>query len=119
MKKIIIALTGILALPVVAQTTAAAPTATVPAATTTITTVPLRAGTETTTTTTTVINPQQAMEEAPAIEEAPVTEELIAPALPQRQERSPDFNLSPEEEEDEYVPGSNFLNFEEKDDDEL
>ena len=96
MKKLIIALTGILALPVMAQTTATTPTATVPSATTTITTVPLNEGTETTTTTTTVTSPKQAMEEAP-VEFSPSSgsapEESIKPAKQQRQERAPNFNL--------------------------
>lgn len=118
MKKIIIALTSILALPVLAQTAPATPTATIPAATTTITTVPLRAGTETTTTTTTTTLPQQAMEEAPAKETPPssdpVDEKLIAPSLEQREEASPQFKF--ETEEDEYVPGSQFFNYNEEDD---
>lgn len=119
MKKLIIALTGILALPVIAQSTASAPTAVVPSATTTITTVPLNEGTETTTTTTTVTGPKQAMEEAP-VENTPsagaISENPIEQSTPQRQEKAPGFNLN--SEEDEYVPGSNYLRFEDKDEDE-
>jgi hypothetical protein len=118
MKKIIIALTSILAFPVLAQTIPAAPTATIPAATTTITTVPLKAGTETTTTTTTTTLPQQAMEEAPSKElspsREPVEENLIAPSLQQREEVPPQFKF--ETEEDEYVPGNQFFNYNEEDD---
>ena len=118
MKKIIIALTSILAFPVLAQTTPANPTATIPAATTTITTVPLKAGTETTTTTTTTTLPQQAMEEAPAKElspsREPVEENLIAPSLKQREEVPPQFKF--ETEEDEYGPGNQFFNYNEEDD---
>lgn len=114
MKKIIIALTSIIALPILAQSTATTPTATVPSATTTITTVPLNQGTETTTTTTTVTLPKQAMEETPAEDFS--TEE---PALPQRQETKPEFNLNRGNEENEYVPGNNFLKFDEKDEDEI
>lgn len=120
MKKIIIALTSIIAFPVLAQTTSTNPTATVPAATTTITTVPLNAGTETTTTTTTTTQPQQAMEEAPVEElspsREPVGEELIAPSLEQRQEKAPLLKFQTESEEDEYVPGNQFFNYNEEDD---
>lgn len=117
MKKMIIALTSILALPALSQTTAVNPTATVPAATTTITTVPLSAGTETTTTTTTTTLPKQAMEESPADEKSPseesVGEEVIAPSLQQRQEKVPKLQF--QSEEDEYVPGDLFLDFNEED----
>lgn len=120
MKKIIIALTSIIAFPVLAQTTPTNPTATIPAATTTITTVPLKAGTETTTTTTTTTVPQQAMEEAPVEElspsREPVGEELIAPSLQQRQENAPQLKFQTESEEDEYVPGNQFFNYNEEDD---
>ena len=123
MKKIIIALTSILTFPALAQTTPANPTATIPAATTTITTVPLRAGTETTTTTTTTTLPQQAMEETPT-EKSPsndsVDKELIAPSLQQREEKAPPtFKFQSDIEEDEYVPGNQLFNYDEEEDEEF